>query len=73
MSVHDLYRLKHPDSAGCPQPHRLMFLAYAMALVADEIEAKKFGIEPKEGPQPRPGVDVRMPGGGVGWKPTGPS
>jgi hypothetical protein len=71
MSVWDLYALKHPGSPACPQPHRLRYLVYAMALVADKIEAQKFGIQPKDSPQQPQGVDLRMPGGMTGFKPTG--
>lgn len=75
-SVEDLYRLRRgQDALPCPQPHRLRYLAYAMGLVAGEVEARKFGLarDPgKQQPKQRTGVDIRMPGGAMGRKPTGP-
>jgi hypothetical protein len=73
MTVWDIYALEHPDAGPCPQPHRLRFFTYAMALVADEIEAKKFGIHPDQqegsGAKSRAGTEIRMPGGSIGFKP----
>jgi hypothetical protein len=46
--------------------------AYAMALVAGEVEARKFKLDGDPGrsaPKARQGVDIRMPGGGQGFKP----
>lgn len=67
-SVEDYYRMKHGHT-WCPQPHRLMYFALAMGLVAGEVEAKKFGFDAKEEKAPRKGVQIQMPGGGIGFKP----
>jgi hypothetical protein len=73
-SVWDLYKLKHgPDAGPCPQPHRLRYFAYAMGLIAGEVEARKFGLDRDPGrseARVRKGVDLRLPGGGHGFKPT---
>lgn len=47
--------------------------AYAMALVAGEVEARKFGLDGDPGKPQDPvqrGAMLRMPGGVQGLKPT---
>lgn len=72
-TVEDLYYLRNgPDAPPCPQPKRLMWFAYAMAIVAGEVESRKFeGLAGfgRSGPAPRTGTQIRMPGGRVGTKP----
>jgi hypothetical protein len=71
-TIRDLYELKHPGAGPCPQPHRLKWFAYAMGLVAGEVEARKHGMASEEAPsQTRrgPSIEMRMPGGAVGSKP----
>lgn len=49
-----------------------MYFAYAMAIVAGEVEARKFeGLTGfgRSGPKPRTGTEIQMPGGAKGWKP----
>lgn len=68
----DPYRLYNGDDAPpCPQPWRLRYLTYAMAMFAREDDLKVHGVHPDQQGKSTAGsggTPIRMPGGREGVK-----